>query len=82
MIATQSLHRTGADGSLTLTLPLGQPNVEYEVLVVVQPQVEKETPIEKTQDPWASINAFRERLAASGRTFGDSVEQIREDRDR
>jgi plasmid stability protein len=33
-------------------------------------------------DPWAAINAFRERLAASGRDFGDSAEDIREDRDR
>ena len=83
MHAIQSLHRTGADGSLTLTLPLGQPNAEFEVLVVVQPQTtESETPVDKTQDPWASINAFRERLAASGRTFSDSVELIREDRDR
>jgi plasmid stability protein len=33
-------------------------------------------------DPWASINAFRERLAASGRTFSDSTELLREDRER
>jgi plasmid stability protein len=33
-------------------------------------------------DPWAAVNAFRERLAASGRTFGDSVELLREDRAR
>jgi antitoxin FitA len=31
---------------------------------------------------WAEIDAFRERLAASGRTFSDSTELIREDRDR
>jgi plasmid stability protein len=37
------------------------------------------------QDPakvWAEIDAFRERLAASGRTFSDRTELIREDRDR
>jgi plasmid stability protein len=33
-------------------------------------------------DPWAVVDAFRERLAASGRTFGDSTELIREDRER
>lgn len=33
-------------------------------------------------DPWAAINAFRERLAGSGRNFTDSTELIREDRDR
>lgn len=31
---------------------------------------------------WAEIDAFRQRLAASGRTFSDSTELIREDRDR
>jgi plasmid stability protein len=31
---------------------------------------------------WARINAFREQLAASGREFGDSAREIREDRDR
>jgi predicted DNA-binding antitoxin AbrB/MazE fold protein len=31
---------------------------------------------------WAAINAFREQLAASGRTFPDSTDLIREDRER
>jgi plasmid stability protein len=31
-------------------------------------------------DPWAEVNAIRERLAASGRTFSDSAELIAEDR--
>jgi antitoxin FitA len=31
---------------------------------------------------WAEVDAIRERLAASGRTFSDSTELIREDRDR
>lgn len=35
-----------------------------------------------TADPWAVINAFRERLAATGKDFGDSTEGIREDRER
>jgi plasmid stability protein len=35
-----------------------------------------------TSDPWAVINAFRERLAATGKDFGDSTEDIREDRER
>ena len=33
-------------------------------------------------DPWATVDAVRERLAASGRTFSDSTELIREDRER
>lgn len=36
----------------------------------------------KKHAAWAQINAFCDRLAASGRTFSDSTELIREDRDR
>jgi plasmid stability protein len=35
-----------------------------------------------SNDPWAEVNALRDKLAASGRTFSDSAELIREDRDR
>jgi len=31
---------------------------------------------------WAAIDAFRQRLASTGRDFGDSTLDIREDRDR
>ncbi len=31
---------------------------------------------------WNQVNEFRERLAASGRTFSDSAGLIREDRER
>ena len=33
-------------------------------------------------DPWAAVDAIRERLAATGRTFSDSAELIAEDRRR
>lgn len=33
-------------------------------------------------DRWAKVNAIRDRLAASGRTFSDSTELIAEDRSR
>ncbi len=33
-------------------------------------------------DPWAAARAIHDRLAASGRTFSDSAELLREDRDR
>lgn len=36
----------------------------------------------KKQAAWAQVNAFCDRLAASGRTFSDSTELIRENRDR
>jgi plasmid stability protein len=33
-------------------------------------------------DPWAEVDAIYNELAATGRTFGDSVELLREDRER
>jgi plasmid stability protein len=33
-------------------------------------------------DPWVEVDAIYNELAATGRTFGDSVELLREDRDR
>jgi hypothetical protein len=38
------LEKTGKDGMLSLSIPLGKPNGEYEVLVVVQPRVAVTTP--------------------------------------
>ena len=35
-----------------------------------------------TGDPWAGADAIFDELAASGRTFSDSAELVREDRDR
>ena len=32
------LKKTGKDGMLSLRIPLGRPEAEYEVLVVVQPR--------------------------------------------
>ena len=37
---------------------------------------------DRPADAWAGFDAIRERLAASGRTFSDSAELLREDRDR
>jgi plasmid stability protein len=36
----------------------------------------------KRSDVWAPVDAIYQRLAASGRTFTDSVDLLREDRDR
>jgi len=33
------LEKTGKDGDLSLRIPLGEPDVEYEVLVVLQPKI-------------------------------------------
>jgi hypothetical protein len=32
------LEKTGSDGTLSLRIPLGRPEVEYEVVVVLQPR--------------------------------------------
>jgi hypothetical protein len=82
MQTIQIRERTNRAGTLSLTIPLGQPDTEFEVVVVVQPKASANGTPAPTPDPWAAIDAFRERLAASGRDFGDSVQDIREDRDR
>jgi hypothetical protein len=82
MQTIQIRERTNNAGTLSLTIPLGQPDTEFEVIVVVQPKASANGTPTPTPDPWAAIDAFRERLAASGRDFGDSVQDIREDRDR
>lgn len=81
MNVIQTSGTTASDGTLTLTLPLGKPMTRFEIAVVAQPDLASVTPTAPV-DPWAAIDAFRDRLAASGRDFGDSVQDIREDRDR
>lgn len=73
--------RTGADGTLTLRVPVGRPDSEFDVVVVVPP---KETADggPAPADQFARMDAFRNALAATGRDFGDSARDIREDRDR
>jgi hypothetical protein len=39
--------KTGKDGMLSLHIPLGKPEAEYEVLVVVQPRSTATTPEER-----------------------------------
>ncbi len=36
----------------------------------------------KSSGPWASVDAIYNRLASSGRSFSDSADLLREDRDR
>lgn len=83
MYTTQVTATTGSDGTLTLRLPLGQPDTEFEVVVVAQPTLATNGTITSVPaNPWAAADAIRQRLAATGRDFGDSVQDIREDRDR
>ena len=75
----QTTGTTNGEGTLTLTLPLGRPNTRFEVAVVAQPQ-----PGDGPAAPdWRSAaDAIREQLRATGRTFSDSTELVREDRER
>jgi hypothetical protein len=76
----QALSATGVtdpEGTLTLSLPVGQPNAAFDAIIVLQ--VRSPT---RNVDPWAAINEFREKLAASGLAFSESAEMIREDRER
>ena len=43
--------KTGKDGTLSLRIPLGNPEAEYEVLVVVQPNAAGTTPEERGWPP-------------------------------
>ena len=42
------LEKTGKDGALNLRIPLGKPDAEFEVLVVVQPT----TPVTTDERGW------------------------------
>ncbi len=45
------LEKTGKDGMLSLRIPLGQPEAEYEVVVVVQPRPSAVDPAENGWPP-------------------------------
>ena len=47
MQTIRALEKTGKDGMLSLRIPLGKPETEYEVLVVVQPKATATTPEER-----------------------------------
>lgn len=79
MNVIQMTGTTNSDGTLTLTLTLGQPNTKFEVAVVAQPQAANST---APPDWRGAADAIREKLRATSRTFSDSTELIREDRDR
>lgn len=51
MQTIRALEKTGKDGMLSLRIPLGKPETEYEVLVVVQPKATATTPDERGWPP-------------------------------
>ena len=50
--------KTGKDGALSLHIPLGQPDVEFDVLVVVQPRNAGPAPQERGWPPGYFENTF------------------------
>jgi hypothetical protein len=52
------LEKTGKDGMLSLRIPLGKPEAEYEVLVVVQPRTATTTLDEQGWPPGYFENTF------------------------
>ena len=81
MQTIQISERTSTDGTLNLRVPLGRPDTEFDVVVVVQPKATANGTV-ATSNRFATMDAIRTSLAATGREFGDSVRDIREDRDR
>jgi hypothetical protein len=77
----QTAGTTNSEGTLTLTLPLGRPDTEFEIVLVVQPRPSVNGAVAPA-DRFAKMDAIRNSLAATGRDFGDSAQDIREDRDR
>ncbi|MBO0700963.1 MAG: hypothetical protein J2P46_21390 [Zavarzinella sp.] len=83
MQTIQTRERTDPEGTLTVRVPLGRPDTEFDVVLVVQPKAAANgTPTAPAANRFAVMDAIRNSLAATGRDFGDSVEDIREDRDR
>jgi hypothetical protein len=83
MQTIQIRERTGPDGTLTVRVPLGRPDTEVDVVLIVQPKAAANgAPAPPADSRFAVMDAIRNSLAATGRDFGDSAQDIREDRDR
>lgn len=67
----------GEDGVLRLNVPIGLNNTDLEVIVVVQPVT---TPKRSHQESRKVFQQLRKQLA--GRVHTDSVQPLREDRER
>jgi len=63
--------------TITINIPKTFPSKKVEVIVLPW----EENPPKNSEDFWKSIDEFRQELERSGRTFSDSVELIRADRD-
>ncbi len=79
MEALREIHEVNS-GQITIQLPKIFPYQQVEVIVLpVTNKTRLPTPQEQ-EAVWQRIEAIREQLASSGRTFSDSTELVREDR--
>jgi hypothetical protein len=79
MEALRQIHEVKSD-SITIQLPKTFPYQEVEVIVLPVTGQHRPTPPQEPEAVWQRIDAIREQLARSGRTFSDSTELVREDR--
>jgi hypothetical protein len=63
MRVIETIARVGPDGMLRLELPVGQPNQDLQVALVVEPMQPRAPAAESLDDRWASV---RGRLTAAG----------------
>ncbi len=78
MQALREIHNLTSD-TLSIKIPPNNPYPKAEVIILFLEDTVKPTP---QTDPWKATRQFRKKLEQSGRVFDDSVELIREDRDR
>jgi cysteinyl-tRNA synthetase len=77
MEALREIHEVHSN-SITIHLPN---QFSKQVEVIVLPIVEeRHLTAQEREESWKRIDAIREQLERSGRTFSDSAELIREDR--
>ncbi len=78
MQALREIHNVTSN-TLSIKIPPNIPYPKAEVIVLFLEDKIEPTP---QTDPWKATRQFRKKLEQSGRVFNDSVELIREDRER
>jgi hypothetical protein len=78
MQALREIHNVTSD-TLTIKIPPNISHTKAEVIILFLEDKVDELP---QKDPWEATRQFRKKLEQKGRVFNDSVELIREDRER
>jgi hypothetical protein len=69
------LEKAGEDGTLLLRLPLGRPDAEYEVVVVVQPKEVPSGPTTPEERGWPAGYFENTYGSITDETFGRAAER-------